>query len=914
MSSPRLVPVVALAAAALAMPATASAVLTPSSSTPFPDPAYGTHTDEAGEIVQNWTADNILGPGEDVAVAFPLRDDGLLEDGSASTFDGGTGLLTRTDDSDVSILNTTRQFGASSGGNTSNATVDGGTGFYNLRLGSSLVCGTTVGLKLDISSIAQSAYNKAYYYSLPTGVRGAYRRTASRQVGQVISDGQSTTSAVDVTGQGGKVKDLRIHIDSIEHRFSTYWLEINLIAPSGKKVQLMSQQGSLDQNQAARPKTLSNVTFSDGPVNGQLPKDASQALAAGYTNIAMKPKSPLAAFDGESVDGTWRLEVKDIAQPLSNRSSRGRGYGFSGNEMAQVGDWQIDTAHALCTGAPEAWFGGPAGQLVLNPAGGTLDASASHDPSLGGSIVKYEWDMDGNGSFEVTTTSPTAPYPAVSAAPFNREIKLRVTDDQGNVSPVVTRTAIYSTPPVISAVTVNPASPVAKMAATVSATASDADAGDTLTYAWDLNGDGVYSDLDGASGSYTWNTSGPQTVRLKVTDSRGVSTYSWKSISIANTNPVARLSYRPIPAVVGQTVTLDGSASTDADGSISKYEWDANGDGTYESATETPTTTTTFASPGEYVVRLTVTDNTGGQDEISIPVWVTAPPVGVISATPASPLVNETVTFSAAQSYDADAGGSIAKYEWDLDGNGSYEVSGATAVSATKSYPNAGTVSVRLRLTDNDGATSITPFALVVRSPNTGGGTGTPAPPKTPTPVATPIPTKPGVEVPVVKIVDDTGKQVGSITNAKVADPKDTQGTNWFDNTGSEKPKLIAEDGFTVDLNATSKQKAKKAYKAGVVVKFTATTANKLVVKATIDAKTAKKLKIKVPAKAKVVSVGSGKLAMTKAGTSKFTVKFNKKYASKLKKQKALVVTLSGLATSSDGTKLAPSKKITIVK
>ena len=32
----------------------------------------------------------------------------------------------------------------------------------------------------------------------------------------------------------------------------------------------------------------------------------------------------------------------------------------------------------------------------------------------------------------------------------------------------------------------------------------------------------------------------------------------------------------------GQTVGFDGSASTDPDGPIAKYEWDIDGDGTFE--------------------------------------------------------------------------------------------------------------------------------------------------------------------------------------------------------------------------------------------------------------------------------------------------------------------------------------------
>lgn len=900
-----------MAAAALAMPATASAVLTPVSSQPSPDPAYGTH-DVDGNPVVNMTADNILGPNEDLSVAFPLADDGADETGSPVTFAGGNGLLSRLDGSDLSILTTTRQFGASSGGYTTNAVAGGGNGYFQLRTGSQLVCGTSVPLRLDVTSVAQPAFNKSYDYRLPTGVRGAFRRNASTEIGGVITDGGTLDSKVDVSGQGGKIRGIRVHIDSLEHRYSTYWLTITLISPSGKKVVLMDRQGSLDANVAGRPKTLSNVTFSDESIGGEVPKDAADALAASYTNIVMQPKESLSAFDGEDVDGNWRLEVKDIKQPLSNRSSRGgRAYSWSGNEMAQLGAWQLDTANALCSGTPQAWFGGDAGPLVLNPAGGTLDASGSHDPSLGGSVASYQWDMDGNSGngFEVTTSSPTVPYGAVTSAPYTRDIKLRVVDNEGNTSEVVTRTAIFSNKPVVGGVVLSPTTPIAGQEATLVATASDSDAGDILTYTWDLNGDGTYGDATGTNIAYTWPYSGPQLVRLKVTDSRGAATYYWQNLTIANTNPVARMTYAPQPAVVGQTVTLDASTSTDADGTIDSYGWDLDGNGTTDDVVTTePTTTTTFTTPGENIVRVVVTDNTGGSDMVEVPVWVTGPPVGVITATPSSPLVGESVTFSGAQSYDSDAGGSITKYEWDLDGNSSYEVSGATATTATKSYPNPGVVSVRLRLTDNDGATSVTTFALTVRSPTSGGGGGGGTPTPTPAPTKTPTPTPaPGGVIPKVEIPGGP-----TLENVQVQPVGSADGNAWWDGSTEPSDTESLPSGFAAKLAAAAKQPGKKAFKKGVAVALTVSGPGKVAVKATIDQKVAKKMGIKT--KAKVLSIGAGTLVLKKSGTSKFFVRFNKKYAAQVKRQKSVTVVLRGLVTSSDGERLAVSRKVTIVK
>jgi len=69
--------------------------------------------------------------------------------------------------------------------------------------------------------------------------------------------------------------------------------------------------------------------------------------------------------------------------------------------------------------------GGPYTGSVGSPV--TLDASSSYDPD--GEIVTYEWDCDGDGSYELTTSSPTMEH-AWNAA-FDGTIGLKVTDNGG---------------------------------------------------------------------------------------------------------------------------------------------------------------------------------------------------------------------------------------------------------------------------------------------------------------------------------------------------------------------------------------------------------------------------------------------------------------------------------------------------
>ena len=65
----------------------------------------------------------------------------------------------------------------------------------------------------------------------------------------------------------------------------------------------------------------------------------------------------------------------------------------------------------------------------------------------------------------------------------------------------------------------------------------------------------------------------------------------------------------------GRTVTVDGSRSSDADGSIVKYLWEF-GDGP---TADGPTASHTYTEPGTYLVTLAVQDNRGSWNVTSAP-------------------------------------------------------------------------------------------------------------------------------------------------------------------------------------------------------------------------------------------------------------------------------------------------------
>ena len=65
--------------------------------------------------------------------------------------------------------------------------------------------------------------------------------------------------------------------------------------------------------------------------------------------------------------------------------------------------------------------------------------------------------------------------------------------------------------------------------------------GDTLTYAWDLDGDGAYDDSTSATPTFTYTSAGPVTVGLRVTDPGGLS--GTTTVTVTATSGSGSLTY-----------------------------------------------------------------------------------------------------------------------------------------------------------------------------------------------------------------------------------------------------------------------------------------------------------------------------------------------------------------------------------
>ena len=129
-----------------------------------------------------------------------------------------------------------------------------------------------------------------------------------------------------------------------------------------------------------------------------------------------------------------------------------------------------------------------------------------------------------------------------------------------------------------AAATASPTAGVAPLLVEFSGAPSQpAQAGDTLTYAWDLDGDGEYDDSTDLAPSHTYDTPGVYVVRLKVTDQRDASDISDPiTISANNTAPTAIID-TPSPSLtwkVNDTITFSGHATDPQEGALAATQLD----------------------------------------------------------------------------------------------------------------------------------------------------------------------------------------------------------------------------------------------------------------------------------------------------------------------------------------------------
>lgn len=371
---------------------------------------------------------------------------------------------------------------------------------------------------------------------------------------------------------------------------------------------------------------------------------------------------------------------------LSDREKMALGaaalFAFSGSASGDPGDGGGDPSNE----SPDASFTVDTSGMTVS-----LDGSGSSDPD--GTINQYDWTLqDPNGGTD-TQTGSTVNFTATSAGTW--EATLTVTDDAGDMD-TQTRTFTLSDPNEAPNASINVS--VSGTTATLDGSASTDTDGSITAYDWQILGpSGQSISRSGQVVEYTASTGGTWEATLTVTDDAGATDTETRSFDLAdpNTGPTADIQV----STDGLTATLNGSQSTDPDGSIVAYTWtltDPNGASTTQMGESFDFTATTA---GEWQADLTVQDDDGETATASTTFSLSDPnesPTAAFSTSSDTVEVGENLTL-----YDeaSDPDGNIVSRE--------FNVCGTTFPGGTQSvtFDSTGECQITFTVTDDDGAT-----------------------------------------------------------------------------------------------------------------------------------------------------------------------------------------------------------------
>ena len=232
------------------------------------------------------------------------------------------------------------------------------------------------------------------------------------------------------------------------------------------------------------------------------------------------------------------------------------------------------------------------------------------------------------------------------------------------------------------------------------------------------------------------------------------------------------------------------------------------------------------------------------------------------------------------------------RYEWDLDGNGSYETDGGASPLVTRSFPNATVMSIGVRATDDDGRTAVARARArgqrAARGAGGGGGSS---------------PLDPGRarrfrRLRGLRRLRRRGRRQRRLRR---------HGGSGGGSSGGD------ASGATLDagLDGASIQTLKLVTKKGLGLRCSADRAATCTVSASLQAADARRLGLS-KSKTKPYVLGKATVKLKKAGAAVVTVRLARRALSRLKRAPRVTVLVTGKAVDGGGGQVALRRAILI--
>lgn len=438
---------------------------------------------------------------------------------------------------------------------------------------------------------------------------------------------------------------------------------------------------------------------------------------------------------GEVLDGAGAAASSAILGTIAN--DRAGGGGSDGNGL---GNGQIipERGRVKISGAVDGTFTDPVDvyQFDVTTAGnGTFslsgvsrslrfeliaDTDGDYRPSAGEDLLDFVV-MSGSSSPQVVSLPVGRYFIAISAAPGST-----VTYDLSMLLP-----GVSASPP--TAAVGGPYTVAEGGSVVMSAAGSTGGMGSTITrYDWDFDYDGLSFDVDATGVSPVFsaadvdgNPSANFTVAVRVTNDFDITSIATTTLSVSNVAPV-------VSGVVGASAA-EGRSSTvqvnltvvdvSDDLASMQFVFDLDGDGVFETVSTNRTLTVPASlvpdgGPNVPVVNIParVIDKDGGTTSYLLPLTVTnvAPTLSVVLPT----TVNEgTAMAVTGTGSDVTADEASLLYDFDLNGDGVFEILGQTSLAATVAagqLDGPGNASILVRVRDKDGGSTTFSGSVVV--------------------------------------------------------------------------------------------------------------------------------------------------------------------------------------------------------
>jgi len=492
--------------------------------------------------------------------------------------------------------------------------------------------------------------------------------------------------------------------------------------------------------------STSTVTITVNPLINQLPvaNAGSNINITLPTNSATLNGSASSDPDGTIATYAWSKTSGPATYTIANASAATTAltnlvqgaYVFTLKVTDNAGGTATSTVNVTVNAAPNQAPVANAGSninITLPTNSATLNGSASSDPD--GTIATYSWSKTSGPATYTIANASTATTALTNLVQGAYVFTLQVTDNAGATATSTVNVTVNAAP--------NQA-PVANAGSNINITLP--------TNSTSLNGSGS-SDPDGTIATYAWSkTSGPATYTianasaattaltnlvqgayvftLKVTDNAGATATSTVNVTVnaaPNQAPVANAGSNINITLPTNSATLNGSASSDPDGTIATYAWSkTSGPATYTIANAgAATTALTNLVQGTYVFNLLVTDNAGATATATVTVTVNAavpppPPVNQPPVANAGSNINITLPTNSATlngSASSDPDGTIATYAWSkTSGPATYTIANAGAATTALTNLVQGTYVFNLLVTDNAGATATATVNVTVNA------------------------------------------------------------------------------------------------------------------------------------------------------------------------------------------------------